>query len=109
MRPLSGKSRWSRRGKAASYNSGTMSRSPKEMGEAIARNLPEKTGRTFAQWVAIAKKSGLTGKRELVAWLKSEHQIGHVTAVFIAAEAMGKSIGDTYADEGALLENLFAG
>jgi hypothetical protein len=27
-----------------------MPKSPKEMGEAIARNLPAKTGRTFDQW-----------------------------------------------------------
>ena len=35
-----------------------MPKSPKEMGEAIARNLPAKTGRTFEQWVALLKKDG---------------------------------------------------
>jgi hypothetical protein len=79
------------------------------MGDAIKRNLPEKTGRTFEQWVALVRKEGLSGKREIVAWLKSKHGVGHVTAVFIAADAQGKSIADTYADSGALLDGMYAG
>jgi hypothetical protein len=86
-----------------------MPKSPKEMGEAIARNLPEKTGKTFDQWVRLAKKEGPPGRKEKVAWLKSAHGLGTVTANFIAAEAEGKSITAAYADEGALLNGMFAG
>lgn len=86
-----------------------MPKSPKEMGEAIRRNLPEKTGRTFDDWVALTKKDGPAERREMVAWLKSRHQLGTVTANFVAAEAAGKSIEETYADEGALLDGMFAG
>jgi predicted transport protein len=86
-----------------------MPKSPKEMGEAIARNLPEKTGKTFDQWVAIARKAGLANRKERVAWLKSEHQLGSVTAMFIAAEAEGRSIVAEYSDEGALLDAMYAG
>jgi hypothetical protein len=86
-----------------------MPKTPKEMGEAIRRNLPEKTGRTFEDWVALTKKDGPADRREMVAWLKSEHGLGTVTANFIAAEAVGKSIESTYADEGGLLEGMFAG
>lgn len=86
-----------------------MPKSPKEMGEAIARNLPAKTGKTFDQWVAITKKSGLATRKERVAWLKSEHGLGTVTATFIAAEAEGRSIVGEYADEGALLDSMYGG
>lgn len=86
-----------------------MPKSPKEMIEAIRRNLPAKTGRTFDQWVALAKKKGLKDRKRLTEWLKSEHKLGTVTAHFIAADAMGESIADAYADEGALLDGMYAG
>jgi hypothetical protein len=86
-----------------------MPKSPKEMGEAIVRNLPAKTGRTFEQWVALLKKEGPGTRKARVAWLKSQHQLGTVTAMFIAAEAEGRGIVSQYADEGALLDGMFSG
>ncbi len=86
-----------------------MPKTPKEMGDAIARNLPEKTGKTYEQWVALAKKSGPKDRNQLAAWLKSEHNLGTVTAKFIAADASGKSLADTYGDEGALLDGMYKG
>jgi predicted transport protein len=85
-----------------------MPKSPKEMGDAIARNLPAKTGRTFDEWVSIARKQKLASRKEIVAWLKSQHQLGTVTATFIAAEATGNSIAAAYADEGALLDAMYS-
>jgi hypothetical protein len=85
-----------------------MPKSPKEMGEAIARNLPAKTGKTFEQWVALAKKQKLP-RKELIAWLKSEHKLGTVTAMFIAADATGNSVAAQYGDEAALLAAMYAG
>src|SRR4051812_46120234 len=84
-------------------------KSPKEMGEAIARNLPAKTGRTFEQWVELTTQQGLSSRRERIAWLKSEHGLGVVTATFIAADAEGRSIIDAYSDEGALLDSMYSG
>ena len=49
-----------------------MPKSPREMGEAIARNLPAKTGKTFEAWVALTKKDGPADRKEMVAWLKSK-------------------------------------
>jgi len=86
-----------------------MPKSPKEMVDALVRNLPAKTGRTFDEWVKLTKAGPATTREERVAWLKSEHGLGTVTAIFIAAEAEGRSVFDTYADEGALLDNMFAG
>jgi hypothetical protein len=86
-----------------------MPKSPREMGDAIARNLPAKTGKTFEQWVKLTKAHPASTRKERITWLKSEHGLGSVTAMFIAAEAEGRSIVDTYSDEGALLDNMFAG
>jgi hypothetical protein len=40
-----------------------MPKSPKEMIEAIQRNLPQKTGRSFEEWVALAKRQGPKDQR----------------------------------------------
>src|ERR1700682_3058721 len=86
-----------------------MPKSPKEMVDALVRNLSAKTGRTFEEWVKLTKAHPAATRKERVAWLKSEHGLGTVTAIFIAAECEGRSVIDTYADEGALLDNMFAG
>ena len=88
---------------------GSMPKSPKEMGEAIARNLPAKTGRTFEEWVELTRRQGFSTRRERVEWLKSKHGLGTVTATFIAADAEGQSIAAEYADEGALLDAMYSG
>ena len=79
------------------------------MGGAIARNLPAKTSRTFDQWVELTRQLGPPARKERIAWLKSEHGLGTVTANFIAADAEGHGIMATYADEGALLDAMYAG
>jgi hypothetical protein len=86
-----------------------MPKTPKEMIDAIRRNLPDKTGRSFDQWVALLKKQRLTDRKEMTEWLKSRHALGTVTAHFIAAEALGRSIAAEYADEGALLDGMYSG
>jgi hypothetical protein len=86
-----------------------MPKSPKEMGEAIARNLPAKTGRTFDEWVEIARNSGLATRKERIAWLKSTHQLGSITGLFIAAESEGRSLIGEYSDTGALLDGMYGG
>ena len=86
-----------------------MPKSPKEMGEAIARNLPLKTGRTFEEWVQIAHAADLATRQERIEWLKTTHRLGTVTAMFIAAEAEGRGLGREYADEKALLEAMYSG
>jgi len=62
-------------------------RSPEEMRKAIAKNLPAKTGRSFEEWVRLARTEGPEGRRGKEAWLKREHDLGGATAMFIASEA----------------------
>ncbi len=51
----------------------------RDMSAAIIANLPKKTGKTFAEWVAILRAHGPQGRRHQVVWLKREHGLGQVT------------------------------
>jgi len=53
---------------------------PEDMEKAILRNLPEKTGKSLEAWFEVLSASGLTEKRALKAFLKSEHGVGHFQA-----------------------------
>ena len=50
-------------------------------------NLPEKTGKTLAQWVRIASRCPGATDAERVAWLKKEHGLGHFQARLVVGEA----------------------
>jgi hypothetical protein len=59
----------------------------------IAR-LPEKTGKTLDQWLAVVKKSGPPTEKERRDWLKVEHGFGTNEAWWIAERAEGKGAED---------------
>lgn len=82
-----------------------MARGPQDMMRAVVANLPEKTGKTLEQWVAILRKSGPAERKEQVAWLKSAHGLGHVTAQVIVANAAGE--GDAYENTQKFVDDLF--
>jgi hypothetical protein len=86
-----------------------MPTSPKDMMEAIERNLPARTGKTLAQWVVLVKKSGPRDRRERVAWLRKEHGLGGTTAALVAYAAEGRRPIDEYADGDALVEAMYSG
>ena len=53
---------------------------PETMGQAILRNLPAKTGKTLDEWVELVRLEAPQERRGRVDWLKSVHDLGHVTA-----------------------------
>ena len=57
----------------------------------MLRNLEDKTGKSLAQWVNVAKKSGLEKHGKLVTHLKTDHGLTHGYANLIARELL---IGD---------------
>jgi hypothetical protein len=57
---------------------------------AIAK-LPEKTGRSLDQWIALIKKSGPKGEAARRDWLKTTHKLGTNFAGWLAERAEGKS------------------
>ena len=51
------------------------------------RNVELRTGRAFDSWVELARASGPEKHGELVAWLKSQHGMGHGDANRVALSA----------------------
>jgi predicted transport protein len=66
-----------------------MALDPKAMGEAIARNMKSKTGKTLEEWVKIVKKSKLIDKKEVIQFLKKEKGLGHFQAQRVFEELKG--------------------
>ena len=56
--------------------------------------LPEKTGRSLEQWIALVKKEGPPTEKERRDWLKTEHGMGTNAAWWIAERAEGKGQED---------------
>lgn len=73
----------------------------------MIRNLEDKTGRSLADWAALARGSGHEKHGQIVAWLKGEHGLGHGYANLVALESRGGLTLDAPADDG--LAAVFAG
>ena len=58
-----------------------MALGPKQMGEAIIRNLKEKTGKTLEQWIELIEQETLQDKKEIIAFLKTENGIGRCSNI----------------------------
>ncbi len=76
------------------------------MGEAIIRNLKEKTGKTLEEWIRVVSGTGLREKKEVVNYLKSTHGVGHFQAQTIFEHFIGEI---PYDDPGRLEDELFPG
>jgi len=63
------------------------------------RNLEEKTGKTLDQWVKIVKARKLEKHGEMVAFLKSTHEMGHGNANLVVLTARGSVGAEAPADE----------
>lgn len=55
------------------------------------KELPEKSGRSVEEWIALVNKSGPATERERREWLKKEYKLGTNTAQWIVEHADGKS------------------
>jgi hypothetical protein len=56
--------------------------------------LPEKTGRSLEEWIALVKKSGPPTEKERREWIKKEYKLGTNAAWWIAERADGKGTVD---------------
>lgn len=83
-----------------------MANSPEQMAQAMLDNLPAKTGKTLAQWLAITKKLKLQKHGEVVETLKSDHGVTHGFANLIAHHHFAKGL---VSDTGALVDAQYAG
>ncbi len=57
-----------------------MALGPKQMGEAVLRNLKAKTGKDATEWIALIREKGLSDKKDIIAFLKVDQGIGHFQA-----------------------------
>jgi hypothetical protein len=53
--------------------------------------LPKKTGRSLAEWLALTEKAGPTTEKERRDWLKEKHNFGTNAASWIAGRMEGKN------------------
>jgi hypothetical protein len=68
---------------------------------AIERNLPQRTGKTLRQWLALLKRQGPRKRRE--------HGLGGATIMLIAAAAEGRKPHSDYDDAPALVDAMYSG
>lgn len=54
----------------------------------MIRNLQEKTGKSLAEWMAIARQTGITKHRELLNHLKAAHGLTHGYANLVTLKAL---------------------
>jgi hypothetical protein len=54
------------------------------------KELPDKTGRSLEEWIALTKQSGPPTEKERREWLKKEHKLGSNSAAWIAERLEGK-------------------
>lgn len=71
-----------------------MASAPEKALQTMLNNLPEKTGKSLAQWLKITKASGLEKHGQILKMLKTEHGVTHGFANLIAAKTLesGKEI-----------------
>jgi len=54
------------------------------------QELPQKTGRSLEEWIALTQKCGPRTEKERRDWLKKEHKLGSNSAAWIAGRLEGK-------------------
>ncbi len=81
---------------------------PEEMTASMIANLPEKTGKSLEQWLAIVGRSGLGKHGEIVKLLKGDHGMGHGFANLVAHKALQSDAGSA-ADAGDLVTEQYSG
>jgi hypothetical protein len=72
------------------------------------QNLEQKTGKTLAEWVAIARGSGLQKHKEMVRFLQDEHGLTYGYANMIVLKAKEAAAGGEPAGQD-LVEAQYAG
>lgn len=70
-------------------------------------NLEARTGKPFADWIALARGSGHARHKAIIDWLKGEHGFTHGYANLVALKALESDAGSAKPDD--LVEAMFAG
>lgn len=73
--------------------------SPEAALQTMIRNLEEKTGKSFDQWLKIARATKLTKARAILNFLKSEHGLTYGYANLIALKALESDAGSSSGED----------
>ena len=73
--------------------------SPEAALETMMRNLEKQTGKSFEEWIKIARASKLTKARQITDFLKTEHGLTFGYANTIALKALGTDAGSSNAED----------
>jgi hypothetical protein len=58
-------------------------------------SIEEKYGRPISEWKSLIRASPLTTHMDLVAWLKTEHAMGHGHANALVADTLKEDQGES--------------
>ncbi len=86
-----------------------MAQTPDPATATMIASLQEKTGRTLAEWLALAAASGHQKHGALVQWLKAEHGVTHGYANLIAHNALQSDASSVAASGVDLVAAQYAG
>jgi hypothetical protein len=82
---------------------------PQEMLEKMKVTIGGRTGKTFPQWVDVARGSGLEKHKAITVWLKTEHGLNHNEAQWVAWEVTDPGRSEQYNRPKDLVAELYAG
>jgi hypothetical protein len=85
---------------------------PKTPGEMIATTkaqMKERTGKSFEQWLAVARKNGPPAATALSAWLRQKHGLKPLQADLVSREARSPGSTTEYDDPEKLVDALYSG
>ena len=85
-----------------------MAKSPEEMRQNMIESLPEKTGKSLAEWQALLRAAGHTKHGEVMKYLKGKHGLLHGYANQIALKFL-EPAGVAAAGSDGLVEAQYAG
>ena len=84
-------------------------KSPFEMFQAMKRNMVEKTGKSFDDWLGIARKAGIDKFKPLLDHMKREHGVSHGYAQMIAWGVLDPARLDAGHDDESMVDDLYVG
>jgi len=94
-----------------------MAKSPAETAAAMIANVPEKTGKSLAAWLTIARESGLVKHGQIVKMLKADYGMTHGFANLVAHQVLQSAastapagtdlVGDQYSGAKAGLRAIY--
>ncbi|WP_251358172.1 DUF5655 domain-containing protein [Kangiella sp. TOML190] len=73
--------------------------SPEEMAQTMRNNIPEKTGKSQAEWNLIIKAAGLEKHGQIVKMLKTEHGVTHGFANLLSSDFLKDGAPEVSGDD----------